>query len=89
LGVRSCNAQNRAAEDCDLIGKRRRDAVDAEELVTVFDEIEVVERWFFFDYDGYVFYEFRETIRQLVECFGDELPEFIRLDYQPGRMLKP
>jgi len=77
FGVRARDAQNRSAEDRDLIGERRRDAVDAEELVIGVDEIAIVERRFFFDDDGDVFDELRETIRQLVECLFDELPEFV------------
>ena len=72
-----CDAKNRSAKNRDLIGQRRRDAKDAEELVAVVDEIEIVVARFIFDDDGYVHDELRESIGQLVEGFGYELLEFV------------
>jgi hypothetical protein len=78
LRARARDAHDRAAEDRDLVGKRRRDAEDAEQLLVVVDEIEVVVGRLFLDDHGDVLDERRETIGQLVECFFDELPEFVR-----------
>lgn len=78
LGARAGHAQDGAAEDGDLVGQRRRDAEDAEELVVLIDEIEIVVGRFFFDDDGDVLDEPRESIGQLVEGLFDELPEFVR-----------
>ena len=78
LGAGVRDAEDRAAKDRDLIGKRRRDAEDAEELIIVVDEIEIVGARLFFDDDGDVLDQLRESIGQLVECLFDELPEFVR-----------
>jgi hypothetical protein len=78
LGARGCDAQDRAAKDRDLIGERWRDAEDAEELVVVIDQLIVIVGGLFLDDDSDVFDKGSETIRQLVECLFDELPEFVR-----------
>src|ERR1051326_1909132 len=78
VGARSRDAEDRSAEDRNLIGERRCDAVHAEELVIGVDEIPIIARRFVFDDDGDVLDELRETIGQLVECLFDELPEIVR-----------
>ena len=89
VSFRCGNAKNRSAKDGDLIGERRVVSINAEELVIVFYEIEVVVVRFFFDDDDDIFEQRRKTFGQLIECLLDELPEFGRRDYQPGRMLNP
>lgn len=78
LSVRARHAQDRTSKDGNLIGERRRDAEDAEELVAFVDQVPVVVARLVLDDDGDVLDEFREAVGQLVECFFDELPEFIR-----------
>ena len=100
------DAEDGTAEDRDLVGEqqhvvraaRHRDAaVETEEfgaaLVSlVVHRFEVVIGRLLLDDHDDVFEELREAGRQLVECFLDELLEFLSTEigrYQPGVMLKP
>ena len=88
VSLRCGDTKNRSAKDGDLIGERRVVSINAEELVVVFNEIEIVVVRLFFDDDDDIFEQRGKTFGQLIECLLDELPEFKRsvLDCRKGRL---
>ena len=86
----ACDAEDRPAEDGDLIGKVRRAvaalghrdaAIDTEELVRIFvEKVEILAGRLFLDDDGDVVEQGGEPLRQLAERLLDELLEVAARD---------
>lgn len=89
LAFRAGDAEDRIAEDHHLIGERRLDAEDAEELVGV-GEVEVFVGRLVFHDDYDILEEGSEAVGKGVERLTDEALELHCGNvYQPGMMLKP
>lgn len=90
LAPRAGDAQDRTAEDHDLIGERRLRTKNAEQLIVVIlEHFEVLIGRLGLDENDDVLQELRELRGQLAEGFLDELLEFAVGYYHPGMMLKP
>ena len=83
------DAKDRIAKDRHLIGKRRLDPEDAEELVFAGDVV-ILFGWLVFDDDNDVLKKGGEALGERVERLTHEALELhCRNLYQPGMMLKP